>query len=136
MRKNIKKGGFTLVEIIIIIGILSFGLLTFAKVFPYGFEAKRRAENYSRIGILAQSLVEDIIKDGYRRLTEKYPQIWPGYGKGSGKFEKHPQISWQVEWWQAEIPNLRKIKVKVYADVEKEDSPCELEIVTYLARRE
>lgn len=128
--------GFTLVELIIITGVLSLGLLALSKVFPLGFEAKHRAENYSRIGVLAQNLVEQIKKDGYGMLDKKYPESSPGYGIRSGKFEKHPGFHWKVEWWQTKIPNLRKIKVKVYGEAEKAGYRPEMEIVTYIANRE
>jgi len=128
--------GFTLTEIIIIVGILSVGLLAFSRVFPFGFEAKRRAENYSKIAVLAQNLVENIKKDGYSLLNKNYPEESSGYGRGSGKFKEYPDFYWQVEWWQTEIPNLRKIKVRVQGKTEKEGEPSEIEIVTYLAKRE
>lgn len=127
--------GFTLIEIIVMISVLSVALLMLTGVFPLGFEAKHKAENYSTMGLLAQSLLEEIGKEGYKALDKKYPPISPGYGKGSGKFKKYPGINWQVEWWQTDIPNLRKIKVKVYGKVEKEGSPQQIEIVTYLANK-
>jgi len=128
--------GFTLTEIIIVASILSLGLLTLSKIFPYGFEVKRKAEVYSIMSVLTQNLVEKIKNDGYQLLDKKYPEASPGYGKGSGKFTKHPHLNWQIEWWQTEIPNLKKIKVKVYGKTEKEGFPLEIEIVTYLANRE
>jgi len=127
--------GFFLVEVIIVIGILSIVLLILAGVFPLGFEAKHKAENYSTMGLLAQSLLEEIERDGYSSLDKKYPENSPGYGEGTGKFKNYPDINWQVEWWRTKIPNLRKIKVRVYGKVEKEGSPQQIEIVTYLANK-
>lgn len=129
-----KHRGFTLIELVIIMGVLSLSLLALSKIFPFGFEAKNRAENYSRIGILAQNLVEQIKRDGYGVLDKKYPEKSPEYGKKTGKFKKYPGFCWQVEWWQTKIPNLRKIKVKVYRKI-KGAEPLQMEIVTYLANR-
>ena len=126
---------FTLAEIVIVVGIVALGLVTLTKVFPYGFEVKQRAENYSTMGVLAQDLVEKIKKDGYQRLDKTYPETSPGYGKGSGAFEKYPQLTWQVEWWQTDTPDLRKIRVTVQGKTEKEGLPSKIEIVTYLADR-
>ena len=131
---TLKSEGFSLVEVVIIVGILSLGLLVFTRVFPYGFEVKRKAENYSRVGILAQNLIEDIRRDGYKMLDKKYPEVSSGYGKGNGKFKKYPGVNWQVEWWQTDVPNLRKVRVIVYDD-ERENSPSRIEIVTYIAKR-
>ena len=69
------------------------------------------------------------------QIDKKYPENSPGYGEGTGKFKNYPDINWQVEWWQTKIPNLRKIKVRVYGKVEKEGSPQQIEIVTYLANK-
>ncbi|MBE0478576.1 type II secretion system protein [Candidatus Aerophobetes bacterium] len=135
-RKTLRrKSGFTFVELIFITGILSISLLALTKIFPYSFEAKHRAESYSQIAVLSQNLIEQIKKDGYELLDKKYPESSPGYGKSSGEFKSYPDFSWQVEWWQTEIPNLRKIKVRVSGKTEKEGHPWELEIVTYLAAR-
>lgn len=133
-RKNIK--GFTLIELIIIMGVLSVALLGLSKIFPFGMEAKQRAEDYSKIGVLAQSLTEKIKNGGYNYLEKKYPERSPGYGVGSGKFEKNPGFYWQVKWWQTDIPNLRKIKVKISSEVGQKGEPSQIEIVTYLACRE
>ncbi len=88
------------------------------------------------MSVLTQDLVEKIKNDGYQLLEKKYPEISPGYGKESGKFAKYPPFNWQIEWWQTETPNLKKIKVKVHGKTEKEGFPLEIEIVTYLANRE
>jgi len=128
-----KKRAFTLVEVVIIAGILCTGLFILIQVFVPGFEAKQRAEIYSIMSILAQSLVEEIKREGYEALEEKYPG--ESSGQRRGKFKKYSQFLWQVEWWQTEIPNLRRLKVKVWGEAEKEGTIPEVEIVTYLARR-
>ena len=134
MRGNIKS--FTHIEVVIIIGLLCTALLLLAKVFPLGFEAKHKAEDYSIMGVLVQKILEEIKKEGYRGLQKKYPEVSPGYGRKEGIFDEHPRFSWQVEWWQTEIPNLRKVKVRVYGKTEKEGTPSEIKVITYLANRE
>lgn len=131
----LKTKGFTLVEIIIVIAVLSFGILTLTHIFPYIFQAKSKAEDYSLMGILAQNLAEEIRKEGYKNLDIKYPQVRSGYGRKEGKFKGYPQFRWQVEWWQTDVPNLRKIKIEVFKEVGKKN-PQKMEIVTYIAKRE
>ncbi|MBC7189730.1 hypothetical protein H5U35_05905, partial [Candidatus Aerophobetes bacterium] len=115
---------------------ISVCFLTLSKVFPLAFEAKRRAEINTTIAILAQDIIDNIRKDGYTKLEQKYPQISSGYGKKEGVFENLKDYYWQVEWWQTDIPNLRKIKVKIGKKAEKEGKPVEVEIVTYIAKRD
>lgn len=137
MRIKIKeKKGFTLIEIIFIVGISSLILLAISKTFPYSFEAKHRAENYSQIVIIAQSFMEELKRDGYNSLEKKYPPDATGYGVASGQFKSHPDFTWQVEWWQTEIPNLRKLEVKVYGKTEKEGYAHEMDLATYIAARD
>ena len=133
-----RKWGFTMVEVIIVVGIFSLGLLMIAKVFPLGFEAKQKAEYYSTSTLLGQKLMEQIKKEGYRKLNSAYPSVTPKYGEGKGKFNDYPSFTWEVEWWQTKIPNLRKVKVKILhrsCPEESKASPC-LELVTYIAKRD
>lgn len=133
---NFGRSAFSLVEIIIVIGITCSGLLLLSQIFPSGFEAKRRAEDYSTSGVLAQRLLEDIKREGYSNLEKDYPEISSGQGRGEGRFEKYPGFFWEVMWWQMEIPNLRKVRVRVYGNAEEEENASELQIVTYIANRE
>lgn len=128
-----KRRAFTLVEVMIIAGILSTGLFILAQVFVPGFEAKQKTESYSIMSMLAQSMVEEIKREGYQALEQKYPGR--SFGQGKGKFKEYPEFLWQVEWWQTETPNLRKLKVKVWGKIEKEGTLSEMEILTYLAKR-
>jgi len=125
-----------MVEVIIVVGLFSLGLLMVAKVFPLGFEAKREAEYCSTAAILGQGLMEEIKKEGYRELNSAYPSITPDYGRGRGEFDTYPDFTWGVEWWQTKIPNLRKVKVEIFSRASSQESkasPC-LELVTYIAK--
>jgi len=131
-----RRWGFTMVEVIIVVGLFSLGLLMVAKVFPLGFEAKREAEYCSTAAILGQGLMEEIKKEGYRELNSAYPSITPDYGRGRGEFDTYPDFTWGVEWWQTKIPNLRKVKVEIFSRASSQESkasPC-LELVTYIAK--
>ena len=133
-----ERQGFTMVEVIIVVGIFSLGLLMIAKVFPLGFEAKRKAERYSTATLLGQKLIEEIKKEGYQKLSDTYPFITSDYGKGKGRFDDYPDFTWEVEWWQTKTPNLKKVKVEILCrscSQESKASSC-LELVTYIAKRD
>ncbi len=50
--------GFSLVEVVIAIGILSIGLFGAIKVFPVGLRASQRAERLSRAALVGQRTME------------------------------------------------------------------------------
>ncbi len=132
-----ERRGFTMVEVIIVVGIFSLGLLMIAKVFPLGFEAKEKAERYSTATLLGQKLMEEIKKEGYQKLNSTYPFITSDYEKGKGRFDDYPDFTWKVEWWQTKTPNLKKVKVEILCRShaqESKTSTC-LELVTYIAKR-
>ena len=52
--------GFTLIEIILSMAILSLGLLAGMRVFPIGLGASKRAEMNSRAAITAQRTIESL----------------------------------------------------------------------------
>jgi len=58
------RGGFTLIEVIIVIGILSIALLMIARIFPLGMRAKESAEQCSVAALLGQRLMEDCVRSG------------------------------------------------------------------------
>ncbi len=70
--KKTSNQGFTLLEVIIAASILALGLLSIVKVFPYGIETSRRAEDLTQATLLAQSMFESLKTD-----PENFP-ILPG----------------------------------------------------------
>lgn len=58
-----RRSGFTLLECIVASAILGLGLLAIVKVFPYGVEVSRRAEDTTKATMLAQSLFEGLKMD-------------------------------------------------------------------------
>ena len=55
-----KPVGFSLIELIIALGILSVGLVGAIRVFPLGLRASQRTEMSSRATILAQRTLEEL----------------------------------------------------------------------------
>lgn len=62
-RQNRRQSGFTLLEVIVASAILGLGLLAIVKVFPYGIEVSRRAEDVTKATMLAQTLFEGLKMD-------------------------------------------------------------------------
>ena len=144
MKKGFKKQtylagmGFALVEVILATAILSGGLLMIVRVFPLGLKIEQKVERYSTASLLGQTLMEEIKRREYDDLNETLPEDANGQGIGEGKFEEYQGYGYEVEWWDTETPNLRKVRVRVLygkAGVEDENNPRQyLELVTYLAR--
>lgn len=135
-----KSKGFTLVEVVVVMGILCLGLLLVAKIYPVGFRVRENMEKDTLAAFLGQRIMEEVKKDGYQGLSENYPPLESGYGRREGEFDDHPGFYWQVEWWNTDVPDLRKVKLKIIHlsssdKEEKEEFPDSLELVTYLARR-
>jgi len=63
IRSSDKNEAFTLLEVIIAASILALGLLSIVKVFPYGIETSRRAEDLTRATLLAQTMFESMKTD-------------------------------------------------------------------------
>ena len=61
--------GFSLIELVISMGILTVGLLGAMRVFPLGLRASRRTEMNSRATILAQRTLEALKLEGWEELT-------------------------------------------------------------------
>jgi prepilin-type N-terminal cleavage/methylation domain-containing protein len=61
-RKNgLKNGGFTLLEIVVSLGILAVGILGIFSLIPTGVEQTTRGKQQGKAVILAQSKMEEII---------------------------------------------------------------------------
>ncbi|AKJ64739.1 type IV pilus modification PilV family protein [Kiritimatiella glycovorans] len=57
-RKQGKRSGFSLLELVLAIGILSFGLLALFGVFPSGLDAVRKSTEETEIHLFASSVLE------------------------------------------------------------------------------
>ena len=130
--------GFALVEVILATAILSGGLLMIVRVFPLGLRIEQKVERHSTASLLGQTLMEVIKRRGYDDLSEAFPEDATAHGTGEGDFEEYQGYSYQVEWWDTETPNLRKVRVRILYEepgAEDKNNPRQyLELVTYLAR--
>jgi len=136
-----KKYGFTLIEVVLVIAILSIALLGIIRIFPLGLRTKKVAEEYSMATLLGQKMLEEIKERGYDSLSTTYPSNDGDYGKAQGEFKESRGYLWEVEWWNTKVPCLRKVQVKVFYKEKEEDNTGEeasrkyLEWFTYIAKR-
>ena len=86
----IREGkGFTLLEVIIALTILGFGLLALMRAFPIGVNSSQRVADRTRATFLAQSIMEGIktAKSGFPIIPGSYEIIsLPGNGIDDDKF--------------------------------------------------
>lgn len=69
------KKGFSLLELIIAIAVLSVGLVGVLQIFPIGLRASQRAGMITKASFLAQSKIEDVKLAGFDAITELPPKI-------------------------------------------------------------
>lgn len=68
-------GGFTLVEVVIAMVILSVGLLATLAMFPVGIKAGRRSTASTEVAIVAGRLLEQVQVAGYDGMTADPPRV-------------------------------------------------------------
>ena len=136
--------GFTFLETILAVGIISLGLLALVWVLPLGLEAQKRAEELTLAYLLGEEKMEEIKMRGYEALIRDYTSGDEEYGEGEGEFENFQGYRWQVNWWNTDTPGLAEVRVKilfggsstpekeVYGKSGKIGEP-HVELVTYLA---
>ena len=65
-----RRAGFSLIELVISLAILSIGLVGAMRVFPVGLRASQRAEFSSRAAIVAQRRLESLKLESWDALAE------------------------------------------------------------------
>jgi prepilin-type N-terminal cleavage/methylation domain-containing protein len=65
-----KRQAFSLIELVIAIGILAVGLVGSLRVFPVGLRASRRSEVNSRSAMAAQRVIESLKLRSWETLTD------------------------------------------------------------------
>lgn len=124
------RKGFSLLELIIAIGVLAIGLVGILQVFPVGLRASQRAGMLTKAAFLAQNKMEEVKMAGFDAITELPPKI-PLSGKG-GDFE------WEIFIDEADLDGLEKSddirKVTVTISWPERTRTRSKDFVTYVTR--
>lgn len=100
--------GFTLVEVVFAIAILSLCLTAAFRAYLLGMDAIVSADGHSRAVILAGELMDQL------------GDIAPAAGQSAeGEFEEHPEVTWSltsvpVEWEGQPLPGLVETNVTIF----------------------
>lgn len=105
------RQGFTFLEVILVVAVISLGLLGLVRILPLGLEAQKRAEKLTLAHLLGQEKMEEMKMRGYEALIRDYTSGDEEHGEG--KFDNHQGYSWQVNWWNTDTPGLAKVRVKI-----------------------
>jgi type II secretory pathway pseudopilin PulG len=107
------RQGFTFLEAILVVAVISLGLLFLVRILPLGLEAQKRAEELTLAHLLGEEKMEEIRMRGYEALIRDYASGDEEYGEGEGEFENHQGYFWQVNCWNTDTPGLAKVRVKI-----------------------
>lgn len=117
--------GFTLLEIIIALAILTIGLVGVLALFPAGLRASKRAGDFTSATLAAQQVMETIKRAGYNIYTVGWYKPGPGdpppgytYSEGidNGQGIDLPEgFSWAASVANVSgISNLRQVTLSIY----------------------
>ncbi len=125
-RRPTTARGFSLIEVIISIAILSVGLIGAIRVFPVGLRASQRSALISRGTLVVQRTIEGLKLRPWDQLNEAVPV------EHDDPFEVHVSVD------QPEVEGLvdptRLKRVQVTVSWEQEGHTRSLTAVTYLSR--
>ena len=122
--------GFSLIELVVALGLLGVGLVGVVRLFPVGLRASKRSEVISKATLLAQQQLEEIKTFGFDALTAT-PPPFPLAGT-AGAYQ------WLVTIDEVEPPglprpnDLRAVIVKVHWP--ESGQTRSIGLVTYVAR--
>ncbi len=129
-----KTGGFTLVEIVVALGLLALGILGILSLFPVGLDAQKRALDYSNLTNLAEWKMADIAYKSH--LTGSLNSLtaatsYPNSGVTS--FDQNKKYSWHYyvsKPYSGTLDNLYRVDLAIYS-VSDTTNPIE-KVVSYL----
>lgn len=140
-----QRFGFTFLEVILAVAVLSLGLLSLVRILPLGLKAQNRAEELTVAYLLGEEKMEETKMRGYLALMEDYASAGEGPGEGEGEFENYQGYNWHLKWWDTDVPGLAKVQVRVlFGEPGTSESRMNgkspkagerIELVTYLASR-
>ncbi len=120
-RKRRNKKGFLLLEVLISVAILSFGLVLIINSFSKSLRVSELSENYFKANLLLSKKLFEIENNPEGFLEER---------QSNGNFEDlGGRFSWQLEVEKIEEEKLSEVKLKVFWLQNKKEEA--LTIATY-----
>jgi len=125
-----RQKGFSLLELIIAIGVLAVGLVGILQIFPVGLRASYRSGMVTKATFLAQNRIEEVKIAGFDAITELPPKIVLSGTEGD--------FDWEIFIDEAYLEgldssdDLRKVTVTVRW-VER-NRPRSKDFITYVTR--
>ncbi len=107
------RQGFTFLEVILMVAVISLGLLSLVRILPLGLEAQKRAGELTLAHLLGEEKMEEIKMRGYETIIRDYTSGGEEHGEGKGGSDNYQGYSWQVNWWNTDTPGLVKVRVKI-----------------------
>jgi general secretion pathway protein I len=103
------QGGFTLIEVLIAVGVLGIALMALLSLHHQDLQSVIRAQEISRAAMLAETL-----------MTQAELQRYPPLGATKGDFSEiypnqYPHYRWsRIVTPSAVFPDLRKVEIRIY----------------------
>jgi len=95
----LKKSAFTLIEIVVSLGILALGILAIFSLIPMGVDQAKKAHDQSKAIILAQSKMEEIISIASEEWEKFYSYNHYYYPKGNDPMFMGPNTPEEKTIW-------------------------------------
>jgi prepilin-type N-terminal cleavage/methylation domain-containing protein len=115
------KKGFTLIEIIVSLGVFALGILGVMALFPVGLDAQKRALDYSNLVGLAEWKMGDIAYRSHLSESQNSLTADTSYPTGGGDdpepFTHNKKYAWHYDISQPFMPltNLYRVDLYIYA---------------------
>ena len=122
--------GFTLVEVVIALVILSVGLVATMTMFPVGLKAGRRSTAATEVAIVAGRVLEQVHVAGYNGMTADPPQV--SLSGREGRY--HYEMAVTEPSLEGIEPSAAVRRIDLTIDWQDEGTTQRETFVTYVAR--
>lgn len=129
MRRAEATRGFTLLEVLVAVAVLGLGLVSLLGLHVRNIDLIGRDQRVTEATLLARALMAEV---------ESGP--FPDLGFESGDFEedypdRYPDLRWEREVTPTPVPNVREVRVRVFAGDGEEESGDDVTLTYYVRRR-